>query len=192
MVKFLDITWRISFLEDVCETGTPKEEDIRADNRTLERRRKQQAEKGSEEMRIKVIMEDRKDNMIMTHDTICIHDRRNKRRRDEKSEKAGISAICCLKSRALFVPTGYAGAGAVVVPSELLLLLLSLLLLLLVVVVVVVVMLLLLLLTYCLFLYLFLHLLLHSCPLFQESSWSWCAQEAFCNVMLCRSGSIRS
>ena len=58
-------------------------------------------------MRRKDMMEDRINKMIMTHDKICIHDRRDKRRKDETSEKAGISAICCLKSRVLFVPTGY-------------------------------------------------------------------------------------
>ena len=36
-------------------------------------------------MRRKDMMEDRIDKMIMTHDKICIHDRRDKRRKDEKS-----------------------------------------------------------------------------------------------------------
>ena len=41
---YLDSIWGTNFLGDVCETGTPKEEeDMRADNRTLERMRKQQA-----------------------------------------------------------------------------------------------------------------------------------------------------
>ena len=53
------------------------------------------------------MMEDHIDQMIMTHDKICIHNRRDRRRKGEKSGKAGISAICCLKSRVLFVPTGY-------------------------------------------------------------------------------------